>query len=118
MTFHLGHEAAWNDVNRTVPKLPAPLDSETAALLRAFLVPILEGSSSWGEMRSALLKKGYDVKFRMGRFVLVSIASGEAVCTGKALGVPLRALSSRLGRPMVKAHPDGRTGELLDKPVF
>jgi hypothetical protein len=112
MTFQPTHNPHWHNAPKVQAALPAPLDCETAVLLRTFLLPILETASSWSTMRDALLHKGYDVSFRMGRFILVNTATGEGICTGKSLGLPLRELSTRLGRPSIVAHQGGRSGEL------
>ncbi|MDU8910099.1 hypothetical protein [Aestuariicoccus sp. MJ-SS9] len=92
--------------------LPAPPDCETAALLRAFLTPILERASSWDDLTRGLAGKGYGIAFRAGHLVLLRLDTGAAVCTGQFLGVPLRSLSARLGRPCVKVHRGGRSGSL------
>ncbi len=94
--------------------LPAPIDSETRVLLYSFLSPILQTAGSWSELRNELAGKGYDVTFRAGRMVLKNAESGDAICTGRAIGMPLRALASRIGRPCIKANPDGVSGELLN----
>lgn len=92
--------------------LPAPPDSETAALLRGFLTPILEQARSWDELTTGLSRKGYGIAFRAGHLVLLRLDTGAAICTGRFLGVPLRALSDRLGRPCIKVHRGGLSGSL------
>ncbi len=91
--------------------LPAPLESETLALLRAFLCPILEQARSWDALCRDLAAHGYTIGFRTGRLVLIN-ENGNAVCTGRCLGVPMAALSARLGRPHVRADRSGRRGWL------
>jgi hypothetical protein len=91
--------------------LPAPLDSETNALLRLFLVPILETAPDWGTLARALAAKGYALCFREGHLVILN-GLGEALCTGSALGVPMARIAARIGRPCVRAHRDGHSGEL------
>lgn len=94
------------------PSLPRPLDSETRALLCGFLTPILEQAQSWAELESRLLDKGFSIGFCTGRLVISNATSGEPLCTGQSLGVPLRELSARMGRPVVKVAKDGQTGRL------
>lgn len=97
--------------NRT-PKLPRPLDSETRALLSGFLTPILETATSWKDLETRLMAKGFSIGFCTGRLVISNASTGEPLCTGQSLGVPLRDLSARLGRPVVKVDKDGQTGRL------
>lgn len=93
--------------------LPAPIDSETRVLLSSFLTPILEQADNWRDLRNRLAAKGYDISFRAGRMVVTNTESGNAVCTGRSIGMPLRALATRIGRPNIKAHSDGVSGELV-----
>lgn len=92
--------------------MPRPLDSETSALLRGFLTPIFESATSWANLRDRLAKKGYALEFRAGRMVVLDTAKNEPLCTGQLLGVPLRALASRLGRPCVKLCDGGASAVL------
>lgn len=94
------------------PSLPRPLDSETRALLCGFLTPILETAKSWDELESRLADKGFLIGFCAGRLVISNTSTGEPLCTGQSLGVPLRDLSARLGRPLVMVDKDGQTGRL------
>ncbi len=89
-----------------------PLDCETASLLRGFLLPVFETATGWPELRRRLVAKGYDIAFRDGHMVLINLETRQALCTGTVLGMPLRSLAARLGRPTVIAHRDGATGEL------
>ena len=91
--------------------LPAPLDSETLALLRSFLAPILQEQDSWTAIAEALATKGYGLAFRDGHLVLLN-HDGNPICTGSALGVPLREISARIGRPSIRASADGCKGSL------
>jgi hypothetical protein len=91
--------------------LPPPLESETLALLRSFLGPILETAHSWDGLRTELAAHGYSIGFHTGRLVLVN-EYGRAVCTGRCLGTPLSVLAARLGRPHVRADRSGRHGWL------
>ncbi|MDJ0821136.1 MAG: hypothetical protein QNJ09_04890 [Paracoccaceae bacterium] len=81
-------------------------------MFRSFLTPILETVQSWQELKSRLSHKGYGIAFREGHLVILKAETGEALCTGRAMGVPLKELSHRLGRPCVKAHTNGLSGEL------
>lgn len=103
-------EAGWTDATAT-PSLPAPLDCETRALVRQFLAPILETSTSWADMGERLAAKGYRLGFLSGHLV-IRTSDGTALCTGSGIGIPLAEISARIGRPCVKAHSDGRSGEL------
>lgn len=100
----------WPDAQNT-SGLPGPLDSEALALLRLFLSPILEGARSWQNLTEQLACKGFGVTFRLGHMVILN-DSGEGLCTGRDLGVPLAGLAKRLGRPRVRAHHTGKAGEL------
>lgn len=92
--------------------LPQPLDSETASLLRLFLGPVFENATDWHDLSRTLADKGYGLGFRQGRMVLLNGETKEPVCTGQAMGMPLSILASRLGRPCIRAHANGETGEL------
>lgn len=100
------------NVEATGRGLPAPLDCETALLLRSFLTPLLEGATSWRGLADALADKGYGLGFREGHLVIHNADSGEPICTGNTLGVPLKVLAKRLGRPAVRVHQGGATGDL------
>lgn len=99
----------WQAEDRALPVSP---DSETLALLRGFLRPILEDATSWQDLRARLANKGYRVAFRSGHLALVNAESDKAICTGSMLGVPLRDIAQRIGRPAIKAHADGMSGDL------
>lgn len=92
--------------------LPGPLDSETLALLRGFLSPILETAPSWDALQTRLMEKGYGIAFCEGHLVIANAETGKPICTGRSLGVPLKQISERIGRPCVRAHSDGHTGAL------
>ncbi|MGR3496476.1 hypothetical protein [Citreimonas sp.] len=104
------HIPSANDFKRT-GALPEPLDSETLALLRAFLRPIVDAAGSWNDLALRLAARGYGMGFRDGRLVILDDA-GLPVCTGACLGVPLRLLAGRLGRATIRADRDGRSGVL------
>ncbi|MBV2359694.1 hypothetical protein KUH32_07905 [Thalassococcus sp. CAU 1522] len=91
---------------------PAPLDCETLALLRSFLAPILETGRSWDDIADRLQEKGFGLAFRVGHLVLTNLESGETLCTARSLGVPLREISARIGRPQIRAHSGGVSGDL------
>lgn len=91
--------------------LPAPRDCETLVLLRAFLRPILETAASWQDILVRLSEKGYGLAFREGHLVILDEA-GQGLCTGSSLGIPLREIAARIGRPAVRASADGHAGEL------
>jgi hypothetical protein len=88
------------------------MDSETACLMRSFLVPAIEAARNWADLRSALEEKGLTIGFRDGRLVFKRLETGEELCTGHSLGTPLRELSVKLGRPSIRANADGHTGSL------
>ncbi|PYG31128.1 hypothetical protein [Pelagimonas varians] len=108
MTYHKDPPATWTSAQNA---MPAPLDCETQALLRLFLSPILETASNWREISDRLGKKGYRISFRLGRLVILN-EHGDAVSTGRGLGVPLAAIAERIGRPSIRAQIDGISGEL------
>lgn len=91
--------------------LPRPLDSEALALLRLFLTPLMERAASWSALCQDLSKKGFALAFRKGRLVILN-DSGEALCTGRDLGVPLAVLAARMGRPCVRVDRSGQSGAL------
>ncbi len=103
-------QANWPHAPRT-NGLPRPLDSEALSLLRLFLTPVLERARNWYELSDQLRAKGFTLTFRQGRFVILN-ELGEAICTGRDLGVPLSRLAERLGRPRVCANRTGEAGEL------
>ncbi|MFV0512682.1 MAG: hypothetical protein ACK5MY_03455 [Jhaorihella sp.] len=104
------------------PRQAAPfdspdMDSESAALLRAWLCPLLERAESWVELADTLRAKGYGLAIRHGRLVLVRCDCGEPLCSLRFLGTSLRKLAARLGRPAVRALPGRQAaGELMLAP--
>jgi len=100
--------------NRGTPQV----DSETAALFRAVLRPLIAQSVSWSALMDALRGKGYGLAFRDGRLFLINYETGRRVCSLRFLGMPLRDLVKRLGRPIVRASPGARAnGEVLHAPT-
>lgn len=112
MRYQSESTAGWDSYAQPVGTLPVPLDCETAALLRSFLTPILEQAQTWPDLAETLAQKGYGIGFLEGHLVVTYAESGAAICTGASLGVPLSGLSARLGRPCVKVHRDGHSGDL------
>ena len=110
MRYQTETQADWTGA-RIAGGLPAPRDCETMSLLRGFLTPILESATSWSDLRASLDQRGYGLAFREGHLVILDDA-GEGMCTGSSIGVPLRVLAARLGRPAVRATHDGHSGEL------
>lgn len=76
------------------------------------LRPLLETAQDWQGLSAALARKGYELHFRDGRMLFVERYTGQAICTGAAIGVPLRALADRLGRPSLTMSADGRSAVL------
>jgi len=96
---------------------PARFDCETAVLLRAVIRPIFEQSSSWSGLIDRLTAKGYRLVFRGGTLCLTDSASGVRICGLRFLGLSLRDLVGRIGRPFVVVHPGGRAdGDILRHP--
>lgn len=96
---------------RPIDALPAPLESETLALLRLFLAPIFERATDWDDLIAQLGARGFSLGFCTGRLVVID-DHGRAICTGRCLGVPLAELATRLGRPHIRADRTGRSGWL------
>jgi len=93
------------------------VDSETAALFRAVLRPLIAQSVSWSSLMDTLRHKGYGLAFRDGRLFLTTHETGKRVCSLRFLGMPLRDLVARLGRPVVRAIPGRRAdGILMQRP--
>ena len=90
------------------------VDSETSALIRAFLRPLFDQPDSWTELTEGLRAHGYGLAFRGGRLCLTDHATGERLCSLRFLGIRLRDLVAQLGRPIARALP-GRSadGELV-----
>ncbi|MBP0482411.1 hypothetical protein [Sagittula salina] len=80
-------------------------------MLRIFLAPIFETGESWQQIAGTLRAKGYALSFREGHLVVLDDRD-RALCTGSDLGVPMAAISARIGRPCVVARADGHAGDL------
>jgi len=87
-----------------------PIDSESAALLRCWLLPLIARATSWEGLNRALARHGYVLAFRGGRLCLISCPDGTCICSMRFLGVGLKVLVARLGRPAVRPLP-GHDGE-------
>ncbi len=87
-----------------------PIDSESAALLRCWLHPLIARASSWEGLSRALARRGYGLAFRAGRLCLTSCPDGACICSMRFLGAGLKDLVTRLGRPAVRPLP-GHAGE-------
>lgn len=93
------------------------VDSETAALFRAFLRPLFDQSASWPALIDTLRAKGYGLGFRNGRLCLTEHVTGARLCSLRFLGMRLSDLVARLGRPFVRALPGRQAnGDLLRNP--
>jgi len=90
----------------------AALDSETACLVRSFLVPAIQAARDWHELTLKLNEMGYDLSFRDGRLIFTRADTGQEIGTGEFMGTPLRSLVGKLGRPSIRVHADGHTGSL------
>ena len=69
-------------------------------------------AKSWTDLSRALAAKGFQIAFRDGRLLLLNSDTGLPICTGRAVGYPLKTLSQRLGRPCIRVSPDGHAGRL------
>ncbi len=90
---------------RIGPDWPA-LDSETAALFRAWMRPLFEQATNWNALTETLRTKGFGLAIRDGRLVLTEYDSGARVCTARFLGTSLAEMSARIGRPRILARRD------------
>ena len=82
-----------------------PIDSESAALLRCWVQPLIARATSWDALERALALHGYALAFRRGRLCLTRGQDGACICSMRYLGTSLRELSARLGRPAVRPLP-------------
>ncbi|MDK3019972.1 hypothetical protein [Pseudodonghicola flavimaris] len=79
------------------------IDCESAALLRGWLTPLIAACPSWAAVEQALEGRGYGLAFRNGRLCLTR--DGRCLCSMRYLGLTLRDLVLRLGRPAVRPLP-------------
>ncbi len=92
-----------------------PVDSETAAMFRAMLYPVITQSPNWSALADRLKIKGYGLAMRDGRLFLTCQQTGARVCSFRFLGMPLVDLVARIGRPIVRALPgQPGTGDVMD----
>lgn len=90
-----------------------PIDSESAALLRCWLQPLIARATSWEALERALALHGYALAFRRGRLCLTLGSDGPCICSMRYLGSSLKELSLRLGRPAVRPLPGRPAAGLL-----
>ena len=96
---------------------PAHFDCETAVLLRSVLLPVFDQANSWSQLIDILTPKGYRLMFRQGILCITDTQTGARVCGLQFLGLQMRDLVARLGRPCVVVHPgSGADGDLLRHP--
>ncbi|MCE8537288.1 hypothetical protein KBY27_07440 [Ruegeria pomeroyi] len=101
---------------KTAPQ-PASFDCETAALLRAVMLPLFHGAGTWAELIEAMQRRGYGLAFRGGAFCIVDRTSDTRLCGLRFLGLAMEDLVTRLGRPCVLARPGTLAdGDLLSHP--
>ncbi|NDW46865.1 hypothetical protein [Ruegeria sp. PrR005] len=99
------------------PNGSAMIDCETAALIRAVMLPLFEAAQSWPELIDAMQKRGYGLAFRGGAFCITESETGARLCGLRFLGLTMEHLIDRLGRPCVKAAPGGTAdGYLMRNP--
>lgn len=103
-TAKTGPVPLWQLATSGNPDAP-PVDSETAALFRATLRPLISQSPNWPALMDRLRAKGFGLAFRNGRLILTDTETGARVCSFRFLGMPLSDLVTRLGRPIVRALP-------------
>lgn len=106
----LSPDDATNPANSTVELM----DSETAALIRAFLRPLFDRPHSWPALADKLHANGYGLAFRAGRMCLTELATGKCLCSLRFLGIVFLELVTQLGRPTVRVLPNhSADGELV-----
>ncbi|MEX0327910.1 MAG: hypothetical protein AB3N07_04225 [Ruegeria sp.] len=94
-------------------KASSELDCETAALLRAAIRPLFATAASWSNLTDILRDKGYRLAFRQGSLCITDRATNERVCGLRFLGLDLKELVGRMGRPIVVARGRDADGDLL-----
>lgn len=98
---HNVHQLRVNSTGRQMTHGPARIDCETASLLRAVLLPIFDAARSWTDLIDQLEAKGYHPMFRGGELCLTKQSDGSRICGLRFLGLEMRDLVQRLGRPCV-----------------
>lgn len=110
MTLHHSNLQPAQQVDDTIPD---GIDCETAALLRARLIPVFDSAQDWSGLMSALELKGFHLMFRNGRLALADQMSGAVICTSRFLGYSLPDLANRLGRPHIALTLGASDGVIL-----
>ncbi|MBE1282989.1 MAG: hypothetical protein GJ676_06730 [Rhodobacteraceae bacterium] len=104
-------------ISHQKPFEPAQYDCETAMLMRAVILPLFDHAISWSALVDALRGKGYGLAFRGGALCLTDQDTDTRVCGLRFLGLDMRDLVARLGRPFVVVNPGSTAdGELLRHP--
>ncbi|MCG7519238.1 hypothetical protein [Ruegeria sp. Ofav3-42] len=97
----------------TVRQISTELDCESAALLRATILPIFASAANWAGLTDVLNDKGYGLVFRDGRMCITDNLTGDRVCGLRFLGLEFKELVRRLGRPIVVARGQQADGDIL-----
>jgi len=82
-------------------------DCETGIFLRSLVLPAFEKAETWRDLVAALDSIGFGLAIQKGRLTLTDCHSGEQICTGRYLGMPLKDLVKRFGKPVVKSLGEG-----------
>ncbi|RMH39109.1 MAG: hypothetical protein D6688_14425 [Alphaproteobacteria bacterium] len=90
------------------------LDTETASLLRAHLLPVVERAGNWPELRRGMAEKGFRLVFEGDELVICDAISGKTVCSMGFLGHSVASLTARFGRARVLLPCNGRRRPALD----
>ncbi|MGV6811329.1 MAG: hypothetical protein ACWA47_03715, partial [Brevirhabdus sp.] len=75
----------------------ARLDPTTISTLAVVLRQDFTTAGSWADLRHRLAAKGFDLRERAGRFLLVTRPHGLSVCRVGSLGHPSPRLAKALG---------------------
>lgn len=96
------------------------MDCETAALFRSWVRPLFEQAANWNTLIASLRAKGFGLAIRDSRLVMTKYDDGRLVCPVRFLGLTLRDLAARLGRPIIAARRDNPgAGDFLNmQPVL
>lgn len=90
------------------------LDTETASLLRAHLLPVVEQAMDWPALRRGMAERGFRLVFEGDELVICDAISGKNVCTIGFLGHSVATLTARFGRPKVRLPCAGRRRPALE----